>query len=251
MTTIVYADILFIINFCVDYICFYFVSKILNLRVRFIRIIAASSLGAIYGIVIVIYNSLLVHLIMLVIINVVCFGIRLKIIYKIVFLYFLFSSTLGGLVTFLYNYFENNIIIYICILVSSIITYLYYASLKVSCDDRMLEVKIVDNNISYCADGFVDTGNLLVDPYNGNYVVLVKKRIFGNGFDIEEKRSFRCIPVNYRNEKFLKAYIPDKIILKYKNKEIEFKASIAVDETEGDFNGSLILIPKRLIGDIL
>lgn len=251
MTTIIYADILFIINFCVDYICFYFVSKILNLKIKFVRIIFASIFGAIYGIVSVFFSNIFISIIFLILMMIVGFGYKGTQIFKIAFLYFMFSSTLGGLTTILYNYFENNFIIYFYILISTIISLIYYKSLSASFDNVTLNIVLVDNDQLYDETGFVDTGNLLVDPYNGNCVILVKKKVFGNNFNIYDKKGFRCIPINYLSEKFLNAFIPDKIIIKNKNKELEFEATIAVDETDGDYNGNLILIPKKLIGELL
>ena len=51
MNTVVYADLLFLIDFSMDFLTFYIVSRILHQKAKLIRICSASAMGGIYSVV--------------------------------------------------------------------------------------------------------------------------------------------------------------------------------------------------------
>jgi len=251
MTTIIYADILFVMNFCIDYICFYFVYKIINLKPKPIRIILASFIGAIYGIIDVIIDNSLISIFVLISMMLIGFEVRTKKLINITLLFCLFGSTIGGLSMMLYNINEGKGIVYLYVMISAVISLIYYKISLKQMNYKKIETIIVIDSVEYKDYGFVDSGNLLIDVYNGNKVILVKRELLGSDFTVEEKKGFRLIPANYRGEDHLKAFIPQKVIFKTKKQTIECLVTIAVDDTQGDYNGSKILIPISLIGEII
>ena len=57
MTTEVYADLLFLINFSMDYLCLYICAHVLHRKIALLKMLIASSLGGIYSIVSLFYNT--------------------------------------------------------------------------------------------------------------------------------------------------------------------------------------------------
>lgn len=50
METTVYADLLFLINFSMDFLCFYITATLLHRKLSLLRAIIASAFGAIYAV---------------------------------------------------------------------------------------------------------------------------------------------------------------------------------------------------------
>lgn len=57
MQSVVYADVLFFINFCMDYVSLYITMKLTHRKVGVLRFAAAAAVGAIYGVVQVCIDS--------------------------------------------------------------------------------------------------------------------------------------------------------------------------------------------------
>ena len=51
MQTDVYADILFLINFSMDYLCIYITAKVLHKKIGFLRSLIAAAFGGIYSVI--------------------------------------------------------------------------------------------------------------------------------------------------------------------------------------------------------
>ena len=50
MEQVVYGDVLFIINFSMDFLSLYVTAKFIHLRLRLVPAIAAAAIGAVYGV---------------------------------------------------------------------------------------------------------------------------------------------------------------------------------------------------------
>ena len=57
MEQVVYGDVLFIINFSMDFLSLYVTAKFIHLRLRFVPTIAAAAIGAVYGVASVILDG--------------------------------------------------------------------------------------------------------------------------------------------------------------------------------------------------
>lgn len=251
MTTVIYADSLFIINASIDYICFFCVYRFFNIKTNIKRILIASFVGGVYGIASIFIINYLLHIIVLFIICGIAFKFNSQRFLKKTTIYLLISSMVGGISTAIENIFGESKISLIYLLFSCFITITFLCRIKKRKINNNIFINIEFGEYVIGDISFVDSGNLLKDPYTGKNVILLKKEILKKEFVIEKQKGFRIIPVNYRDEKILKCFVPDKITIKYKNNTYELDAIVAIDNTEGYYGDYLILIPELLIGEII
>ena len=53
----IYGDVLFVINFCMDFLSLYISGKLMHMKMSRLRLIIAATIGGIYGVVAVAYLS--------------------------------------------------------------------------------------------------------------------------------------------------------------------------------------------------
>lgn len=110
METYVYADILFIINFSMDYLCLYVTAKILRRAVSLKRLLISSLLGAVYSVLSLFLPvtsgvALAIDVLVCFFMSAIAFHIKkqTKKTFLSALLYFLVSMTVGGIMTAFYN----------------------------------------------------------------------------------------------------------------------------------------------------
>lgn len=192
----VYLDVIFILNFCFDFILLLSVSIILRRNVSIKRLLLGSFIGglSIFILFIKLNNiqlfllKLLISLIMLLVTfkykNIKYFLRNLGYLYMSSlilggFLYFLnveFSYKQEGLV-FYHNGLSINYIV--LIILSPIIIYIYIRQAKELKNTYSLyhKVNIYYNDKVYKLNGFLDTGNTLKDPLTKKSIMILKDNI--------------------------------------------------------------------------
>ena len=194
----IYVDIVLLENLCMNYIILFGTGYILKLKIKHIRIILSSLVGAIYAILVYadilpIYTNFVVKIILSVSMIYIAFSPKnVKAMIKELVVFYLVSFALGGCAfALLYivkpqNIFMKNGVyigtypIKIALLggiVGFTITYIAFRIVKsrMSKNELIYEIKIKINNKELKTKVMLDTGNMLKDPLSNLPVILIEK----------------------------------------------------------------------------
>ncbi len=186
---VIYADLIFMINFIMDLLCLYVSGKVMNFKMGKLRLVMGATLGAIYGVVSAVFTltepfcSFAVSFLMIYI----SFSIKSIVSFlKTVLLMYSVGMLLGGIMTFLQRVIYENrnsflfkdgvdfftflilaAVIFVFIMLSGKIFSIYIQRKNVVCE-------IYAGAMSKKVTLMMDTGNTLKDPYTGKAVVIVK-----------------------------------------------------------------------------
>lgn len=261
-----YADVLFAINFSMDFLSLFITEMILHKKLHKKRILFSAVIGGLYGV----YEILVpTKMILGVIINVsvsflMCFiAFKEKKIGKFTGMYILFwgvSASLGGIMSLLYSFLNNILFEYIkdysystvyngarffivaslTMIVSIAFSRIY--SSKKSIKEVNLSIEINDN--SFLLTGLCDSGNMIQEPITGRLVILVSSSSkVGKIIDEEPEIKKRFIPYHgVEKDGILKGVSPKRILIN----DNEVSAIIAPIENK-NFSGYDALVPQALI----
>lgn len=193
---IVYGDILFLINFSMDFLSLYITGKALRHRVNILALIASASIGSIYAVAVLFFtgNKIISSVLRLLVAVLMCYigyGGRAKALAKTVCIFYSANLLLGGTVTAVYcavlreapkvyiggqiRAVETGIPTYMFFLISLGVGIFSVICARIFAQRRAREPVSVT---VYGEGGYVkfeslcDTGNLLCDPYNGLPVIV-------------------------------------------------------------------------------
>ena len=193
---IVYGDLLFLINFSMDFLCFYLSCLLLHRKIKVWRTCVASFLGGVYSVasLFIMVNGALAFVIdgiVLVIMCIIAYWTRkmgVKRLIKSIFLYFFVSALLGGLMTALFSLFNNlefikeidgsgdgidAWIFVILAIVGSFFALNGGKTLRASFSEKNVFLKIESEIGTETISALVDSGNLATEPISGKSVVFV------------------------------------------------------------------------------
>ena len=266
MTTEVYADLLFLINFSMDYLCLYICARVLHRRVTLSRMLIASSLGGLYSIVSLFVNantltSIIIDISICVIMCAIVFSHKEKSIRSLplcTFLYVGISMMTGGAMTAIFNFLnrldlpidsieDDNASPYIFIIlaiISGLITLRSGQVLSKHSTVTTCTLKITVNGKEATFKALSDSGNLVKDPLSNKPVIVLDRQIFSKIVDISvlEKfsngqfssgnpyRSLRLIPIKTAiGTSMLAALLPDRSIAEIYNSKTKKTEKIELD----------------------
>lgn len=261
-----YIDVLFAINFSMDFLSLYLTSVILHKRLYKSRILISSLIGALYGVIEIIIN---INVVLGAIINLAISIIMCVITFKkssfgrllvSLILFWGASASLGGIMTLLYNFINKIfyefieeysyteiysgarffIIASLSLLIALIISRIY-SSKK---DVKEVEACVIYKKEIYKSKGICDSGNLLKEPISGKCVILVSKNsLLGTAIENEQEIKKKYIPYSVVNgEGILKGIVPDKIIIN--NNEV---TAIVATIDNSNFREYDMIVPSSLI----
>lgn len=193
---VVYGDLLFLINFSMDFLCFYISCWLLHQKPPIARMCIASCFGGAYS-VLSLFLALdkgMALLIDITVLILMCFTVYLKngVVFirllKGIFLYFFVSALLGGLMTSLFSFF-NRIEMFasdmgmgegidvwvfsLLAIVGSLIALRGGRIFRSSSSKRMVELEIRSEMGEVKLSALVDSGNLAFEPISGKSAVIV------------------------------------------------------------------------------
>lgn len=209
MEQTVYLDLLFLINFSMDFLCFYLSSKILSVPMSTGRAVAASVIGGVYAdaALFLPFGNLICLACDLCACAVMCAaayakrgGWRDVPFYTIV--YFAVSMALGGAMTAIFNLLNNagvadmlspegsgdGISAWLFALIaaiSAVITLLGGRFFKRRSSIRTAQIEVSYEGVTKKLDAFVDSGNLLRDPISGKPCIVVNAASLSDVFPKE------------------------------------------------------------------
>lgn len=193
----IYIDVVFIENLIMNYIILFATSIIIKVKVKHIRLILASSLGAIYSIIaymsiLEMYSSVILKIILSVIIVYIAYNPQnVKNMWKYLVIFYMTSFVFGGAAfaliyivkpqdilmkngLFLGTYPLKTIILGTIVAFVVIVTSFKLVKSKISKKDMFCTIKININKVEIETKAMIDTGNLLKEPIFNTPVIVVE-----------------------------------------------------------------------------
>ncbi len=193
MGEIVYVDLLFLINFSMDFLCFYLTARILSLKLSVPRTVLAAVVGGIYSDIALFISvgrllGVLIDILICVLMCVIAFykkkEARSPLLYTLV--YFAVSMALGGFMTAIFNLLNkasmpsyesggDGISVFSFALlaaVSAVITLIGGRFFKSRSLESVAELEVTVSGKSKRLRGFADSGNLLREPISAKPCVV-------------------------------------------------------------------------------
>lgn len=256
----IYIDVVFIENLIMNYIILFATSIIIKVKVKHIRLILASSLGAIYSIIaymsiLEMYSSVILKIILSVIIVYIAYNPQnVKNMWKYLVIFYMTSFVFGGAAfaliyivkpqdilmkngLFLGTYPLKTIILGTIVAFVVIVTSFKLVKSKISKKDMFCTIKININKVEIETKAMIDTGNLLKEPISNTPVIVVEHTLL-----------YDCMPKEILNnlENILGGDF-ENISEEVKNKYIS-KLKVIPFSSLGKQNGMLIGIkPEEVI----
>jgi len=200
MEVVLYGDILFLINFSMDFLTLFVTSKILHLKTNILPLLFASAIGAIYAIASVMLEgaaiiSLMINVAVSFLMCYIAFSVKIL---RCTALFYTIGLVLGGALTASFtviNRIRGSRSIFVngsTVVLSgniplgwmAVITALTSAAAILS--GRFAKarkyapevtVKVEDQNKTSYIRGLTDSGNFLKDPFEGTPVIVAKREV--------------------------------------------------------------------------
>ena len=283
----IYGDVLFIINFSMDFLSLFMVGKLLHLGMRTWRVILGSSLGALYGVVELLLDagdlvSFLMTAAVMLLMCLTAFGRQRGGRFVMAVLLFCgINMLVGGAMTAAFvrlGAYEQYIeiggdlhtvygdmpvwLFAVLASLSALFTYLVGRVFRRARAVRSCEIRVLFGGESAVLTGLVDSGNLLTEPLSGTPVIFVKESAasFLSAKLLEAMRTgeasvdclagarLRFVPSRtVSGDGLLIAAVPERVELGVGGAWEARRALIAVDFTDGDFGGFEALVPEILL----
>lgn len=200
---IIYMDIVLIENLIMNFIILYATGIVIKIKIKIVRLLIASLLGAIYSVVAYmdifpIYSSMILKIILSIVIVYVSFNAKkIKKLIKDILVFYLVSFVFGG-AAFCFIYLikpqeilmKNGLFMGIytlkTIILASIISFIIIILVfkivksKITKGDMFCEIEININDKKIITNAMIDTGNLLKDPISGLPVIVIEKSLLYN-----------------------------------------------------------------------
>ena len=204
---VVYGDLLFLINFSMDFLCFYLSCLLLHRKLNTFRCVLAAAVGGIYSVSALFIKiggvgAFVIDLLVLIFMCFLAYGVRKNGFggfVKSVFLYFFVSALLGGMMTALFSLFnsmdvlggvESTIegidvwIFAMLTIAGSVLTLRGGRIFKASFSKKTAILEIKNEKDLLELRALVDSGNLATEPISGKGVAFVSvekcKKILDN-----------------------------------------------------------------------
>lgn len=266
---IVYADVLFIINFCTDYLALFITSRLLNQKAKAFKMVLGSILGALYSFLpyFLYINKpifILLHLSFAALMCAIAFGIdELKSFFLSIGTYILSSALLGGLISGLHSlsgsykdgsYVSLSPISFLLICVISVATAFCYSLIcKRKLSTRWAETRIYINNLKIPAKLLADSGNLVTEPFSALPVIILSASVLPYPYNNPESEIFplplRAIPFSSATGKgCFFGFRPRNVeIIRLGKKAKTVDVYIAIDTSSNKYSGYDGLIPTAIL----
>ena len=262
--TVIYSDILFLINFSLDYLCLFIAGRVLNCGGRVLRLLISAVLGGLYSflpylIILPTLLSLPINLAFAFLMVFIAFGKRS--IKKLLLLWATFmvsAALLGGLITAAYSLSARSDSItalsfcIICVF-SAFIALAYGLICRKKIHTKTASIRIFANGNRFSLNLLADSGNLVTEPFSSLPVIIVSSASLPPPYDSPESELFphpiRAIPFSTSagSACFL-GFRPDKIELGgLAQKPHIIDAYIGIDTQNKSYSGYDGIIPTSLL----
>lgn len=260
----IYLDLIFILNFFLDFILLLSVSVILKRNMGVIRAILGAFIGMITMISLFINISsltlFLIKSIMSIFMCLVSFSYKnLKYTLNNIFYLYIVSILLGGFLYFINDsislnnigvIFINNgfsINLFVVALISPIVLYLYIKQTKILKEEinKKYNVSItLLNDTILDITGFLDTGNNLYDPYKKRPIIVINRRALK-----KYNPNILLVPCYTVKDSNLLCCFKIKE-LKINNKLIKKDCLVGISDNNFDIDGVELLLHKNIVKEL-
>lgn len=272
METVLYADVLFLINFSMDYLSLYAVSRLLALPSRAWRMLAGAVLGGLYGVLSVVFFiqglvgatiTFFVSCGMVLITFGRCDSVRG--LFRAVLSVWGIGALIGGFMTLFSGMFHgeapHNTDADIPAAVLAVILFVRTAARRRGRGYAEISFSYGEN--TYSGRALIDSGNLLTDPISGLPVVLIRasdaRTFAGNEVDgkfagvlsggIGLSPGVRAVPMRgVADTRILYGFLCDKLCIRQGKRTVCRSAVICVDRHSPRGYGECgVLLPAALL----
>ncbi len=262
---VIYIDLVFIINFIIDFLLLLTVNVALKRYSRIYKLILGALFGSLSLLSLFIPISSMVlsilKLLMGLIMSLIAFGYKnIKYtFYNVIYLY-MTSIILGGFLYYLkttFSYQNNGLVFFyeglsinylVLLFIAPLILYVFIKSLKALKEIKNYYYKVEINlatDINLVVTGFLDTGNKLKDPVTNKPIILINRKILKGEFKI---RSPMYVPYNsLNNHGLLEVIKPKNIII---NKQELTNYLVGLSDNNFKLNGIECLLNYQILEDI-
>lgn len=282
----IYGDVLFIINFSMDFLSLYLAGRLMHFDMKAWRVILGASIGAFYGVCELILclrpiPEMMVTTGVLLLMCLVSFGAKKpRTFFSSAVLAGGVGMLIGGMMTAAFvrlgqytSYIEiggdihtvfGDIPVYLFAVLASasaVATFLIGKLFRKKSSVRTCGLRLSFAGAEKELTALVDSGNLLEEPLSGTPVIFLKKEAaeilpeelvcaMKSGvaeLSVSEAGKLRMIPSRtVAGEGILLAAVPEGVLLSQNGVWESRRALIAVDFTEGDYGGFEALVPEIL-----
>ena len=266
---VIYSDVLFIINFSIDFLCLFICGRLNYRAAKWHRLVIGAVLGGVYSFTpYLLYLegafSVVLHFFAACVIVFCVFGKSDFRKFLRIFLTFVISEALiGGLVSAFYGmsfrysdgrYTEisSGSLFLICIIsVIVVMSYGYVTRKKI--DTHSVDICMILGNEKIKASLLIDSGNLVTEPFSALPVIVLTSSCLPFPYDDPESDIFplpiRIIPFSTSSgQSCFFGFRPDKIFLSPTlSKQKPIDVYVAVDKTRKSYSGYDGLCPTSII----
>lgn len=268
-STVIYSDILFLLNFSLDYLCLFITGRLLICGGKSWRLVLGAALGGLYSflpyvIELPIYISFPLHIVTAGVMCLISF--RKQNVKKTVLtvLTFIVSSALmGGLITAIFNltssYFDgiyremSSLAFFAVCAVSALIALLYGLLSRRKIHTASAEIRFYVNGERFDVKLLADSGNLVTEPFSSLPVIVVSSSALPTPYDRPESELFplpiRIIPFSSSaGRSCFYGFRPDRIeLIRLAGKPKLIHAFIGIDTANSSYSGYDGLLPTSLL----
>ena len=263
---VIYADILFAVNFSMDFISLFITGALCGRKISKKCILISSAIGGLYGVfqVICTLNILFTVIVNLAVSFIMCFisyyDLKIRHVIPTYIIFMGISAALAGFMSVLYSLLNSILYEYIkdysytsmyngarFFVISSlaiIISLVFGRAFSKQKSIKSAQVEIFFKNEEFSFKALCDSGNLLREPLSGKAVILVSDET-SLGKIIEEVPDIykRYIPYKTMNSSgLIKGVVPDEIKINGSKKD-----AIVASVKNKNFAGYDICIPSSIV----
>lgn len=268
----VYADILMLVNFVVDYFLISIACRFLHTKPRLWRILLSALTGGIFSLYIFLPQTniaieLIVHILMCGVLCLIAIGFKsLKTFLRNIAVFFCVNFAYSGAMIAVWLIFKphgmviNNSVVYfnispIFLILFSVIGYFGIILIR-KFFKKPFEANCYCDVTVFCANkklalrGLVDTGNCLSDVFGTSQIFITEKNIIKLilGDEISNPTRFRFVPCStISGEQLLCGYRIDRAEIVFNNKTYSFKHPILAESKSPLCECEIIINPEFLI----
>ncbi|MBO5682686.1 MAG: sigma-E processing peptidase SpoIIGA [Clostridia bacterium] len=279
----VYVDILFLINFSMDFLCLFLAGKFFGMKISLLRILLSASLGGVYSVLSLFISvgkilAFTIDVAVCTLMCLVCFKLKSLPLYTLV--YVAISMMLGGVMTAIFNLLNrldlpltggstDGISVWMfgaLAAISAGITILGGSLFKKRAVQKNVQVGITYEGRKITLSGMTDSGNLLKDPISGAACIIVdidsmrsilsaEVRAAAKRGDIsliknlkvKDARSIRLIPIKTAaGDGMLVGIKVDCVTLDSGRGEVPVDAIIVLSDIKDSADGNRALVPQGM-----
>lgn len=239
-----YIEEIVFLNFIIDYILLKCLSRLLKLQTNNKKIILSCIVGEVTLIYLLFsfdgFISFIFKLIVMVLMMYISFGyIDIRSFIKNICYYYILSFFLGGVLYYIQINNLNNYKFFLILIpfIIHIYEYFEYSLRKYISSRYKVNIYLNDGNILYL-NGFMDTGNSLIEPYGNRRVIIINKKV---------NESFYLVPYKtISGDSLLKCFNPKRVYID----GIGDVNNISVGVIDKKFSGFDCLLNNLILEDI-